>query len=171
LALGGVAGGHGSIGLKYRLELRERFHRGVGARPFIFLENPVAMLGSAVCEHGGIERHRHDLFVELAFRLRAQGILVASEGELIGILSADAEFAGYFFGREAHAHVDLGQMVDHPWIGREFISGHRNHAHGFGAARDDDLSAAGADAVGGHGDRLQSRRAEAVDGDAGNGVG
>ncbi len=41
----------------------------------------------------------------------------------------------------------------------------------FGAARDDDLRAAGTDAVGGHGDGLQSRGAEAIDGDAGHRIG
>ena len=66
-------------------------------------------------------------------------------------------FLLHLFGGQAHAHVDLRQMIHHPGIGSEFVAGHRNHAERFGAAGDDDLRAAGADAIRRHGDGLQSR--------------
>ena len=55
-------------------------------------------------------------------------------------------------------------MVDEPGIGADFVAPHGHHAHGFGASGDDDLSAAAANAIGGHGNRLQAGGAEAVDG-------
>ena len=56
-------------------------------------------------------------------------------------------------------------MIDEPRIGRNFVAAHGDHRHRFGAAGDDHLRAAAHDAFGGHGNRLQSRRAEAVDGE------
>ena len=39
-------------------------------------------------------------------------------------------------------------MIHHPWIRREPLARHRNHAHGFAAARDDDPRTAGANLLG-----------------------
>jgi hypothetical protein len=62
-------------------------------------------------------------------------------------------------------------MVNHPWIRREFVSGHRDHAHRFGPAGDHNLRAPGTYPVSRHGNGLQSRRAEAVNRDAGDRIG
>ncbi len=58
-------------------------------------------------------------------------------------------------------------MVDEPGIGADLVASHRHHAHGFGSTGDDDLGAAAADALRGHGDGLQAGGAEAVDGHGG----
>ena len=62
-------------------------------------------------------------------------------------------------------------MVDEPGVGRGFEAAERSLAHGFGAARDQDIGAAAAYAVGRLRDGLQARAAEAVDGHARHGFG
>jgi len=56
-------------------------------------------------------------------------------------------------------------MVLHqPWVGGDLVASHGDHRHGLGAARDDDFGATHLNALGRHGDGLQARRAEAIDG-------
>jgi hypothetical protein len=53
----------------------------------------------------------------------------------------------------------------------DLVAHHRHHAHALGAAGEHQVGFAEADAIGGHRHGLQAGRAEAVDGDAGHGVG
>src|SRR5580658_1161886 len=55
-------------------------------------------------------------------------------------------------------------MIYQPRVGRNFVAAHRNHRHGFSSAGEHDFGGAGHDALGSHGNRLQSGGAEAIDG-------
>ena len=58
-------------------------------------------------------------------------------------------------------------MVHQPGIRGDLIAAHGHHAHGFGAAGDDDFGIAEHDAFGSHGDGLQAGGTEAIDGHGG----
>src|SRR3981189_2995903 len=105
------------------------------------------MLGVTVLENIRFYFDGHDLVVELAFGLGPQRVLMASIRELIAVCAGHAVLALHLFTGASHAHVDLRQVIHHPGIWREFVARHRNHAHGFRAAGDDDLGAAGTDSV------------------------
>ncbi len=59
-------------------------------------------------------------------------------------------------------HVRVG--LDEARIRRQLVAGHRHHAHRLGASGHGDLRMTEHDALGAIGDRLQTRRAEAIDG-------
>ena len=67
-------------------------------------------------------------------------------------------------GGQSHGEIGVGIVRDQPGVGRDLVAAHGNHGHGLDAAGDDDLGSAGHDALGRHGNRLQARGAEAVDG-------
>ena len=167
--LRGIARRHRARGVEDRLQFRQSFERSIGARAFILIEDGFGVDGLAAGAVQGrrFHFHRHDFVVEMTLRLGFEGVLMAAVGEGVGILARDAVLALHLLGGEAHVDVDLRVVIDEPGIGRGFVAGHRDHAHGFAAARDEDVRAARANAVGRHGDRLQAGTAEAVDGDAG----
>ena len=55
-------------------------------------------------------------------------------------------------------------MIHQPRVGRNLIAAHRNHRHRFCSARYHHFGSAAHDAFGSHGNRLQSRGTEAIDG-------
>ena len=109
----------------------------------------------------------HDLIVEVSLRLRAQRVLMAAQGEGVGIFARDAVLAVHALRGQPHGQVDLRPILHEPGIGRGLQSAARHQRHGFAAARDHDIGAAGADAFRRHRDGLQAGTAEAVDGHAG----
>ena len=85
-------------------------------------------------------------------------------GESVLIFPGDPVALGNILGGDAHADVDVGIGVDQVRIGRKIKAGHRHGAHRFRAACDNRLHVSGEDRLNGHGDGLQSRGAETVDG-------
>src|ERR1017187_8577533 len=168
--LGRVARGDRAGGVEDRLELGERFDSGVGARPFVLGEEGFGDFGFPAVGSDPIDFEGHDLLVEPAFGLRVQGVLMAAVGESVGGIARDVVFALHALGGEPHVHVDFGAMVDEPRAGGDLVAAAGHQAHASRAARNDNVRAAGTDAVGGHGDGLQAGTAEAVDGHAGDGV-
>ncbi len=96
---------------------------------------------------------------------------MTAEGEGVLVVASDFVFALHIFRGQSHVYVDLRAVVNEPGVGRELIASHRDQAHGFTAAGDEDFGASGADAVGGQRDGLQAGAAEPIDGDTGNCVG
>src|SRR6184192_3686994 len=58
----------------------------------------------------------------------------------------------------------VGVMIDEPGIGGNLVAAHRHQGHGFSAACQDDLRGPASNALRGKRNRLQTGRAEAVDG-------
>ena len=125
-------------------------------------------MGRLAVEDGDRHFHRDDFVVEVPGGLGFQRLLVAVQRELVRLLPGDAELLPQALRGDSHPHVKLRQIIDDPGIRRELVPGHRDHAHRLGPAGDNDLRAASADAIGRERDRLQARRAEAVDGDRGH---
>ncbi len=71
---------------------------------------------------------------------------------------------GHQLGGDPHGGVGLGPVATRLGIGAVLVAPHRHHGHRLGAAGDDAVGKAGHDPLGGHGDGLQPRGAEAVDG-------
>ena len=138
------------------------------AHVFVGVEHDVAFFG--------FERDRNDLRLEVAAldRLRAARRW-RFERELVLRLAADAVFLRDVFGGDAHVdrlervvqraehHVDHVRVAHAlaPACGGQRV---RRAAHVFGAAADGHLGVAELDALRGGHDRLQSRAAQAVDG-------
>ena len=150
--------------MEHGFELGQGLQVGIGARSLILVEDSLAGLGSRAVHGNSLDLHRHDLLVELARGLCRQRVPVAAVGEGVLVLERHVVLLIQALGSEPHVHVDLGPMVDKPGIGRELMAAARDQAHGLGAAGDDALGSARADAVRGHGDRLKAGAAEAVDG-------
>ena len=72
---------------------------------------------------------------------------------------------------EAHGHVGAGVVVDEPGVDGDLVAAEGDVGHALGAAGDDDVGAAAADAVCGERDGLQAGGAVAVDGHGGDGDG
>src|SRR5690348_10267137 len=164
-----VSGGDDSFGVEGGLEFGERFERSVGARAFVGVEiHSAGVRAIAVAVHGSESDFDGDNFdLEFSGGDGGEGLLMALEGKFVGLFARDAVFFGEIFGGEAHAEVGVGIMVHEPRIGRNFVAAHGNHAHGFGAAGENDFGLSGDDAFGGYGDGLQAGGAEAVDGHGG----
>ncbi len=171
--LRGIAGGDGAVGMEDGLQLGQRFERGVGARAFVLAE-------SRRCDAGALPlssvvdstSHGHDLVVELAFSLRVQCVLVAAEGELVGVFARDAVLLPHAFRRSVPCPCRFAG--DDP-PSRDWA---RICCLPSGSCSCDSAPPAmmicappAADTVGRHGDGLQPGGAETVDGDAGNGIG
>src|ERR1700692_5119556 len=93
---------------------------------------------------------------------------MAAQRKLIAPLASDSETSGHSLSGQAHREVGVGIMVDQPGIRRNFIAAHGDHGHRFTAPCDHHFGGSGHDAFGGHGDGLESGRAEAVDGHGGD---
>ena len=152
---------------------REGFEGGIGARTFVGIENgrgsfrrgmARAAAAVAVGGDGGTDFDGHDFVLEFARGDGRERFLVAGKRELIGLLARNAIFAREIFGREAHAEVTVGVVIHQPRIGRHFVAAHRHQSHRFGAAGENHVRVTQHDALRGHGDGLQTGRAEAIDG-------
>ena len=168
--LRGVAGSDGSLRVKDGLERGEGGSRSVGARAFVggeffFLNVRLFRRDVRSCSR---DFDRNELFGEAAGGLRGESFLVARESELILINSRDAVMPGDALGGKAHGEKRGRIVGGEPGIGAGLVAAHGNEAHGFGSAGDDDAGGAGADAVIGERDGLETGGAEAIDGCAGN---
>src|SRR5581483_2011799 len=135
---------------------------------FVLVEYESGGLGRAV-ELSDRNFDGHDFLVELAALLRLERLLMAVVGEHVTVFPGHSILALDTLGGESHAHVQLRLVVDNPGIRSDFVATHWDHAHRLGAARDDDVRGAGANAIGGQSDGLQPGGAIAVDGESGNG--
>src|SRR5580704_11885664 len=91
--LGRIARRHRAAGVEHRLQLCERLDRGIGARPFVLCKNRPSDFGLPSIRSDPLDFEGHDLVVELAFGLRAQGVLMAAVREGVGILARYVVFA------------------------------------------------------------------------------
>ena len=175
----GVAGGDRAVGPEHRLQRRRasrRWCRRGGRRPC------VTTVPSGVVT-GVISRSKKP------FSCDSTGPLLRPGGELVHLLAGHALGLGHVLGGLAHGDVDVGEArrrrprrpgrprarlrcaasasakrVVRAGVGRAV----HEAAHGLDAGGDEHVALAGLDRVGGHADRLQRRRAVAVDGDAGD---
>src|SRR5699024_6067988 len=117
-----------------------------------------------------VQLERGDLVLEQAGFLCGEGAAVAFGSEGVLGLATDLPARGDVFGGDAHAVGDADVLVvEDGRVHLHLVAHHRHHAHGLGAAGEHEVGLAEADAVGGHGHRLQAGGTEAVDGDAGHG--
>ena len=89
---------------------------------------------------------------------------MAPQGKLIRLLPRDAVFARQIFCGQAHRKVSVRSMFYQIRVGREFVAAHGYQAHAFRPACDDDVRETRDDPFGCKCNRLQSGRAEAIDG-------
>jgi hypothetical protein len=80
--------------------------------------------------------------------------------------SRDVEALGDVLRRLAHPDVDLRELLHGLRVARRVVPAHRDHRHRLGAACNGDIDRSRHDALGGDADRLDTGRAEAVDGHA-----
>ncbi len=92
-------------------------------------------------------------------------------GEFVLLLAGDAVVGGHALGGQAHGHVAAGVVFDEPGVDGDLVAAEGDVGHGLGAAGEDDVGAAAADAVGRERDGLQAGGAVAVDGHGGGGDG
>ena len=171
--LRGVAGGDGALGVEDGLEFGERFERGVGAGAFVLLEDGSRRAWPCPFPLGVVVRNGYGYYLvfELSGGYGGQGLLVGFVGELVLLLPGDAVVVGDALRGEAHGHVGAGVVVDEPGVDRDLVAAEGDVGHALGAAGEDDVGAAAADAVGGERDGLQAGGAVAVDGHGGGGDG
>ncbi len=89
---------------------------------------------------------------------------MAAQRELVALLPRNAEALRHPLRRQAHREIRIRVVVHQPWVQGNLVAAHRDHGHGLGAARQHDFRPARHDALGSHGNGLQARRAEAIDG-------
>ena len=112
---------------------------------------------------GGDDVDRDDLVGEVAGGDGVEGLCVGFERELVLFFTAYAVMFRDAFGGEAHGHVAAGVVFDQPGVDRDLVAAEGHVRHALGAAGDDDVGAAAADAIGGERDGLQAGGAVAVD--------
>ncbi len=151
--------------MERRLECQQRFEGGVGAGAFVHLENHLSTLGLAAIRSSKAHWHGHEFVVELAGFDGRDGLFVAIHRELVGLLARDVEARGETLRSKSHREIGVGIVLHQPGVGGDFVAAHGNHGHGLDATGNHDLGSASHNALGTLGDRLQSGRAEAVDGD------
>src|SRR6266702_5817172 len=88
------------------------------------------------------------------------GFFVRGHGKTIGRFAQDSKLARNVLGSQPHIDVSIGIIVHKPRIGRDFVSAHWNHGHGFGTACNDHVRSATADSVSCERNRLKSRGAK-----------
>ncbi|MNN04268.1 hypothetical protein D3C81_1169890 [compost metagenome] len=127
------------------------------------------LLAGGLVFHFVFHRHRHDLVGEQAFGLGARGALLALQGVEVLCLAGDVVAAGDDLGGLPHRVVDARHFQLQARV-EEVVHVLPLHRQGDGldATGDDHVAAAGSDLVGGDGDGLQARGAEAVQGHAGD---
>ena len=174
----GVAGRDRAAGAEHGVEARELLDGGAGADAVVLADDAAVGQGD-----GG------DLGGPEAVLERLGGELLGAGGELVLLLAADLLLLGDVLGGVTHAHVDVGQAdrrgpvalvaglagggagagVVELRVGGAVV-GHTvdEAADRLDAGSEEDVALAGLDGVAGHADRLERRRAVAVDGDAGD---
>ena len=109
------------------------------------------------------DRQRNS-FISESIRLKGcDRPAVRTQRKLILFFTGDFVFPRDVFSRQAHAQIKIGIMFDQIRIGPNDVPAHRNHRHRFQSAGNNHFSAVGANAIGGHRDRLQSRRTKPID--------
>jgi hypothetical protein len=107
--------------------------------------------------------HRNDFVLELVGLLGCRHATLRLQRIFVLIFAADLVALGDDIGGVDHRHEDVGRGLQQIRIDRFLRRAAAGNRNALDAAGDDALGAVGADAVRGHRDGLQSRRAEAVD--------
>ena len=106
----------------------------------------------------------HSLISELVRSQRRGGALMRAQRELVLLFTGDFVFPGDVLGSESHIQIKVRIVFDQIRIGTNYVAAHGDHGHRFQTTRKRNLSAAGANSIGRDGNRLQTRRAEPIDG-------
>ena len=170
--LAGVAGGDELARALDRLELGEAFQRRVRTIALVLGHHVVddALFLRLLVDHLHLGLHRDDLVLELVGLLGGRHAALRFQRVLVLILAAELVALGDDVGGVDHRHVDVGRILQQVGIQRILRDAGARDRDALDAAGDDAVGAVRADVVGGHRDRLQARRAEAVDRDAGGGL-
>src|SRR5215831_16746357 len=172
--LGGVARRHRALPavlVEVGRQLEETFERRIGAVALVLVDVVVLLardLARLLVDDAAHHLERRQLFLEEAFLLSARRALLARQRVLILGLAGDLVALGHDLGRVAHDHVERGLVLLDPRVG---IAVALHHADALESAANGGLGPSQDDLMGGHGDGLEPRRAEAVDGGAGHGDG
>src|ERR1700737_1764155 len=162
--LAGVAGGNILAGALHRLELGEAFHGRVRPVALVLVDDVVddAFRLGRLVDHLHLGLHRDDFVLELVGLLRGGHAALRFQRVLVLVFAADLVTLRDDIGGIDHRHEDVGRRLEQIRIDRSLgraPAGDRDTLH---AAGNDAVGAVRADAVGGHRDGLQSRRAETV---------
>src|SRR5262252_2907658 len=169
--LGGVARRHRALSavlVEVGRQLEETLERGVSAVALVLVDVVILLardLARLLVDDAAHHLERRQLFLEEAFLLPARRALLARQRVLVLGLAGDLVALGHDLSRVAHDHVEGGLVLLDPRVG---IAVALHHADALEPAADGGLGSAHDDLVGGHGDGLEPRRAEAVDGGAGH---
>src|SRR6266478_3363213 len=150
--------------MKDWFQTEQSFERRVGPRAFVHFEDNFLALRLRAVWSGKADRHRHGFVSELTPLDRCQRFPMAAQREFVCRLAGDPKALRHSLGSETHGEVGIWIVVYEPGVGRNFMPAHRDHGHRFGSASHDDLRAPAHDALCRHGDRLQSRGTETIDG-------
>jgi hypothetical protein len=151
-------------------DLGDALERGIRTDAFIPIDGDLAHDdGAGGLVDGTHDRlHRYDLVVELPLRLCGGRPQLAANTVLILGLLGDVVALGHGLGGLQHRPVQRRLVLENPGVGPHVRIGFVLHAgNALESAGDHDRYALGHDALGGQGDGLQSRAAEAVDAQAG----
>src|SRR5690606_5834756 len=109
--------------------------------------------------------HRHDLIVEETVGLRGGDALLAAERIFVLIFARYIVALGDEFGRLDHGHPQLGLFLHELFFGQAVVvlTAHLHERDRLNACANGNGHAFVDDPASGHGDRLQTRRAETVD--------
>jgi hypothetical protein len=145
--------------------------RGVGAIALVAIDHVVddAFFLRLLVDHLHLGLHRDDLVLELAGLLGGRHAALRFQRILVLVFAADLVALGDDVGGVDHRHVDRRRDLQQLGIvvfARAAAAGEADRLH---AAGHDHVGAVIDDVARGHGDRLQARGAEAVDGDAAGG--
>ena len=122
-------------------------------------------------QHVGSGRlYRHNFFCKLSRGLGMQCVLMAPQSEGVLFCARNTVPSLQGLGGKPHAHVDFWPHVDERRIRSEFVSRHRDHTHRLTSTCEHNVRAAAPNTIRSEGDRLQTRRAEAIDRHPGNAV-
>ena len=152
-----------------RLQAEQAFQRSVRPVAFVFVGADLGRTGDLVgrlIEVPARYLHGSNFFFEKAFLLGPSSALLAEQRIFVLRLTADVVAFGHHFSGVAHHHVDSGKRFFQARIGTVVAHG---HADALNPAANDGVRALVHDLVRGHGNGLQSGRAEAVDGGPGHG--
>ena len=158
---GRVAGGDPPVRPERRLQPGQRLDRGARPRRLVPGRQPPAVLGRP-------RRHRHQVRLHLAVRVRLGELLLRGRGERVGPLSGQGrEPVVQVFRGAAHDHGrGVDQLVrDQPRVGVDALA-HRVVAHVLDPAGDRHVVRAERDAGGDRGDRGHRAGAHPVDREA-----
>jgi hypothetical protein len=144
-----------------RLQAAERLDGGAGTDELVVVQDDLVV---------DVE-HRDDRVGKAAVGLRGGGALLRADGVGVDVVAAEVLDGGDEVGADPLGHergVIGGLGVHRPGAA---VRAHGNAAHRLHAAGEHEVLPAGGDLLGGDVDGLQARGAEAVELDAGDGVG